>query len=354
MSIRAKTGLKRKVRAFRARHSKPVEAEVDLGADSARIRYGEREIFFRSRNLPERPRRTADFALLALSLAALSRGRNFRLNAPVTQSAYEHRRRYMWFWRTIDPKRFAPARVECPIIVPDPELAPDAGSLICLSGGVDSTYALLNNPGRYRHGLLLKGADYPVDGPSGFDELESRVCRIAGTQGLAVGVVETNLRDIFGDWEALHSGMLVACLRFALADVGRGAYAADYTPMQEALVFPWGNMRAVAEVLSSGLVPLDHLHSDVPRTQKVAFLARQPEEVLSSLTVCYETPHNAQNCGKCRKCMMTRLALQAVSDPSLREGAEVTAHTSLPYLSMHQDQTASTALPDGDDRFRTR
>ena len=73
---------------------------------------------------------------------------------------------------------------------------------------------------RYR-----KGADYPVDGPSGFDELESRVRRIAGTQGLEVGVVETNLRTFFRDWEAFHTGMLTACLRFAMADTGRGAYA---------------------------------------------------------------------------------------------------------------------------------
>lgn len=323
MTAWTRTIIRRMRRNLRARYAAPLDVRVEQDASSARVLFSDAEIRFQAHNMPDRQTETADFALTALSLVALSRGKNFRLNAPVSRAAHEAHLRYMMLWQMIAPRRFAPARVECPHIIPDPAVAEDDNAALCLSGGLDSSYAMLRNPGRYRYAVLVKGADYPVDGPSGFDEVRGRVKEIATLGGLQPAVVETNLRRHFRDWEGLHIGIMVACLQFAKGDRGRGAYAADYSAFQEALRFPWGNMRAVAEALSSPVFRLDHLHADTIRTDKITFLAASHPEILPFLSICFESTETAANCGQCHKCQMTRLGLRSMADRTMAEQAEI-------------------------------
>lgn len=313
--------LRRAGRYRRALRQKPVEATVHQDGKSAVIKAGNTEIFFRGRDLEADKRQNADFALIALLVIALSKGKNFRLNAPVTESAFRAAQEYRTLWRFLAPQKVFPGRVECPNIVADPPRSDKKGA-ICLSGGVDSTHALLQHHQDYSDAILIRGADYPVNRPSGFDNVASKAARTAETLQVKFNILETNLRDYMSNWELFHTGVLCACLSFFTGGQGNVAWASDYTPSQELLTFPWGNMRGVADVLSSENLKVNQLDGGITRSRKVANIAVKAPWLLPNISLCYASTATGENCGKCKKCMWVRVGLAAFSDPKTRADIE--------------------------------
>ena len=101
--------------------------------------------------------------------------------------------------------------------------------LICLSGGIDSTFAALEcqNEHNISHGLLIAGADYPSKDSPGFISLKSRVDKIASTLNLDLVVVETSIRKHGFQWEMLHTLNLAMCLNLNAHQFGFGVIAAS-------------------------------------------------------------------------------------------------------------------------------
>lgn len=133
--------------SIEGRQAKTVTVERNNGFE---IRYAGGSVFFRSPEVNLEETRDFNFALLALILVSMSSGQAFHLSEPVTRSALNQVRRYARVLQVMKPKAFFSPVVICPNVIEDRPSA-RTESIICLSGGVDSTYAsMIRQQGGWR------------------------------------------------------------------------------------------------------------------------------------------------------------------------------------------------------------
>src|SRR5512147_1113917 len=116
------------------------------------IRFAGGSIFFRCPAVNLQETRDFNFALLALALVSMSTGHAFHLSEPVTSSALSQVRRYARVLQVMKPNIFYSPVVICPAVIED---RPPAGtdSIVCLSGGVDSTYAAMVRADAFKYAM---------------------------------------------------------------------------------------------------------------------------------------------------------------------------------------------------------
>ncbi len=326
-----------------------------------------RSVFFRSPDLQNLTYSQFDFALLAALISSLTTGETFHLDYPVTNGALRQFENYALALRMLSPEQFEAPKVICSNVI---SLAPEDNTsnkrILTVSGGVDSAYAAAStmlNDATYTHSLLVKGFDYPVDNTTGFNDLRRRVENISDELGLQLIVIETNLRDEIPNYGLQHTGALACCLNLmAGAAFKSGAYAADYTAMEEALRVPWGNCRGLASTLTTDQFPISYLGSDIGRTNKIRWLAEHKPNLFRYISVCRNDLSIGGNCGKCEKCARTRLGLMAISDPDLRRELEISLFGAVSdyreFFRFHAEKRRPRAplfdlaanLPDGEAR----
>lgn len=192
-----------------------------------------------------------------------------------------------------------------------------------LSGGVDGFHLLMRNRRLYRPGdpayireaLFIHGFDIGKRARAPEDErfraALKRLEPIAAETGLRLVTCRTDLRHLPSKpdfWNYRQNGA-------ALAAVGHAALlgpaflfiGASY---QAANPVPMGSHPAVDGLFSSQRVTIIHDGVRFNRLDKVRDLASWPT-ALAALRVCPEGRGTAANCGRCEKCLRTRLELLA-------------------------------------------
>ena len=193
----------------------------------------------------------------------------------------------------------------------------------CLSGGVDGLHTLMHNRRLYREGdpayirkaLFIHGFD--IGKRSRDPETErfrmalGRLKSVAAEAGVRLIPCRTNLRHLPskpGFWANRHNGA-------ALAAVGHSAtlgptYLCVGGTYHVANPVPVGSHPAVDGLFSSQRLTVIHDGSRFSRLEKVRDLASWPA-ALAALRVCPGTVGDQPNCGRCEKCLRTRLELLA-------------------------------------------
>jgi hypothetical protein len=192
-----------------------------------------------------------------------------------------------------------------------------------LSGGVDGLHMLMRNrrlyrkddPAFIREALFIHGFDIGKRARDPENERFSTTLRrlepVAAESGIRIVPCRTNLRHLpvpLDFWEHRHTGAALAAVGHA-ATLGPaflfigGSYPVD-TPV------PWGSHPSVDGLLSSQRVTVIHDGSRFSRLQKVRDIANWPT-ALEALRPCPAKPGAQANCGKCEKCLRTRLELLA-------------------------------------------
>ena len=192
-----------------------------------------------------------------------------------------------------------------------------------LSGGVDGLHMLMRNRRLYREddpafnrdALFIHGFDIGkrARDPEGerFRTTLRRLQPLAAESGIRIIPCRTNLRHLPVPpdfWEHRHTGAALAAVGHA-ATLGPaflfigGSYPVD-TPV------PWGSHPSVDGLFSSQRVTVIHDGSRFSRLQKVRDIAGWPT-ALEALRPCPAKPRVQANCGKCEKCLRTRLELLA-------------------------------------------
>jgi hypothetical protein len=198
------------------------------------------------------------------------------------------------------------------------------GAAAFLSGGVDGLHMLMRNrqlyrpddPAYIRRVLFIQGFDIGkrARNPENerFRAALQRLAPVAAETGVRVTPCRTNLRHLPSKpdfWTYRHNGA-------ALASVGHAALA------EPSLLFigashhvsnpvPMGSHPAVDHLFSSQRLQIIHDGTRFTRLEKVRELAAWPTG-LAALRVCPESPGVEANCGRCEKCLRTRLELLAV------------------------------------------
>jgi hypothetical protein len=192
-----------------------------------------------------------------------------------------------------------------------------------LSGGVDGLHLLMRNrhlyrpddPAYIRQALFIHGFD--IGKRARAPETEryraalARLQPVAAETGLRLIPCRVDLRHLPSKpdfWTYRHNGAALAAVGHAALRgpaflfIGASHHAANPVPM--------GSHPAVDGLFSTQRIAIIHDGARFSRLQKVRDLATWPT-ALAALRVCPEGRGAEANCGRCEKCLRTRLELFA-------------------------------------------
>jgi hypothetical protein len=207
--------------------------------------------------------------------------------------------------------------------IPGRALRAQSRGAMFLSGGVDSLHALLINhrlyhrddPAYVRTAIVVHGFDIgkrPRDPEqTRFEMLLARLAPIAAETGVTLVPCRTNLRHLpspLGFWGYRHNGAALAAVGHATIPgpshilIASGNGVANDGPL--------GSHPTIDGLFSSQWLTVVHDGARFSRLDKVRDLARWPA-ALRALRVCSSQVGEQANCGRCEKCLRTRLELLA-------------------------------------------
>jgi hypothetical protein len=286
----------------------------------ARIAGVERRRLWLRSSTPVTP--PADAALAACLMPAMRNGGTLALGDRVSPRLLRSQREYQAVQRTWslawrygeDPLR--------EVVVTAPPRAPGEGPCgrvaTFFSGGVDSWSTLLANPDVtdlifIRGHDLLAGAEHQRNLAG---EVERRLREAAAELGLPLHVVDTNLRELSDPlvrWEAYNPSVMAAVALFFEPLFERVLIASDTDHETQP---PLGTARLVDHLWSTERLEIADDGGRFSREQRLQRIVDHPV-VQRTLRVCWENPGGAYNCGRCRKCMLTMVPLEATGKREL-------------------------------------
>lgn len=181
------------------------------------------------------------------------------------------------------------------------------------SGGVDSWATVLANPD-VTDLVFVRGLDLIPGAPQHLalaDEVEARLRDAAAALGLPIHVVETNVRELSDPlirWEAYNPSAMAAIALFFEPLFGRILIANDTDHETQV---PIGASRLVTQLWSTEQLEIVEDGGRFNREQRLRRIVDHPV-VQRTLRVCWENPDGAYNCGRCRKCLLTMVSLEAI------------------------------------------
>ena len=193
-----------------------------------------------------------------------------------------------------------------------------------LSGGVDSLHMLMRNHRQYRPGnpahideaIVIRGFDIGKRARHVEDERYQAVLQrlgpVAAETGIRLIQCRTNLRHLPSQpnfWSSRHNGAALAAVGHAALAGSAFLFIAASHHLSNPV--PIGSHPSVDHLFSSQRIQIVHDGSRFTRLEKVRELATWPTGV-AALRVCPEGSQEQPNCGRCEKCLRTRLELLAV------------------------------------------
>lgn len=293
-----------------------VGLDVRIAGNSATIWIGERSFDLSSNAALNLTHENYDFALFGAAAVAIRNNWDIQTDLPISYEAAAAVRTVSDILDTWRVRRCYPVRFQFNNLVRTAASQKRRG-LICLSGGVDSTWAALEkaDQGLISHGVLIAGADYPSRNHTGFVDLENRVQKIAEHIGIRPIIAETTIRNFKLYWPISHVFVLAMVLSFHSSFFGRGYIAADFTLAQEFGYHPWGNCRPLVDALGQTDFTIEQAGQLIGRTEKLASILQAKPELTQHVSVCYSHKDSGENCGVCEKCIRTKLNFAASNLP---------------------------------------
>ena len=257
------------------------------------------------------------FLCVAL-LPAMRLGEDLELRGGVSRRLLERVPRIVDVYATWDPRLYR-SRVRAE---PEPGSRGAARGVGCFfSRGVDSMHSVAVPRGLPGALTELVHCDRlePLHSPS----VRAEEIRLAGEAARELGVplvvIETNLREltdpIVADWADMVGGGLAFLAHAMAGGLGHVVIPSSAAPTT---VIPTGSSPMLDAMFSTDELEVYH---DAPasRPAKVAWLARERPELLPFLKVCFHEDRS-DNCGRCPKCLVTVLSLEAAGALGLATG----------------------------------
>ena len=263
------------------------------------------------------------FLAACFPLAALHKEARVRIEEKPCPMLVEGLRTAHAWWASWGGMHSRPPTIETPAPGRCRTLTAPRRAVSCLSGGVDGLHTLMHNRRLYRKGdpayireaLFIHGFDIgkrPRDPENErFRTALGRLEPVAAEAGVRLIPCRTNLRHLPskpGFWANRHNGAALAAVGHA-ATLGP-AYLFVGGTYHVSNPVPVGSHPAVDGLFSSQRLTVIHDGSRFSRLEKVRDLASWPT-ALAALRVCPGNGGDQPNCGRCEKCLRTRLELLA-------------------------------------------
>ncbi len=285
----------------------------------ARVAGETKRLWLRS---PTRVIPPADPALAACLMPAMRRGGRLTLGDRVSPRLLRGQREYQAIqraWSLAWSLGEEPLR-EVDVTAPPRAAAEGAHGRVAafFSGGVDSWATVLANPD-VTDLIFVRGLDL-IPGWERHrelaDEIERRLHEAAVELGLPLHVVDTNLRELADPlvrWEAYNPSAMAAVALFFEPLFERVLIASDTDHETQP---PLGTARMVDHLWSTERLEVGDDGGRFNREQRLRQIVDHPA-VQRTLRVCWENPEGAYNCGRCRKCLLTMVSLEATGKREL-------------------------------------
>jgi hypothetical protein len=189
----------------------------------------------------------------------------------------------------------------------------NSGIGLAFSLGVDSFYScFFANPAPNLL-ILAGGFDVEPERKNVLLKMQDSVADVAETTGKEWTMVTTDLRRHWlyrkSSWDQTHGGALAFLGHLLERHIGTLLISSS---SDEDHLGPWGSHPDIDSFWSSGRVAIRHVGHEVYRSEKLRRLVSHPIAaplLQRHLRVCYDAPSERGNCGRCHKCVLTRINL---------------------------------------------
>lgn len=257
-----------------------------------------------------------DAAALALVTKAMNFTQDLHLEGAVSWRLLANLDEYVDAWTLWRPDIFRPIAISADEVIDD--RGDGAGALAdqavaAFSGGVDGTFAAYANQhgllGRrslaIRAAVLVHGFDIPLDDVPGFGDAAVGARAMLDEFGIPLVTMRTNWQDVADpEWQMTFATAMAATLHLFADRAGNAVLAADNTYAQ--LSLPWGSNPITVPLLSSGRMRMVSPGGGTTRTAKVRAIGGF-RSVRDHLRVCWQGDRLGRNCGRCEKCVRTKV-----------------------------------------------
>jgi hypothetical protein len=271
-------------------------------------------VYYEVFGIAEKPN-NFDGILFALIFHAMKEGLDLKLEGPASVETLINLKEFQLAWSSWRPLRYKRIQVESSCIV-ERSVNESDHVISAFSGGVDATFTLFNHApttkGLHRKlaaCMLVHGFDITLDNHLDFASVLNKAQQLHARHGLKTFWVKTNIKALgLQNWEDSFSAQLVSCLQLFSHDFSVGLVGSSEP--YNALVIPWGSNPITDYLLSGSAMRIVHDGAGFSRTQKVEALSQIPSAI-DSLRVCWSGEKQDRNCGRCEKCVRTKLNLLA-------------------------------------------
>jgi hypothetical protein len=246
------------------------------------------------------------FLLVALPLA-LYRGEDLQVDGAVSAQTLRQTERIQAIYAAWDP---AVRRCRVRVVAEIPIRAAASGHGCLISRGVDSMYSATAPDSAPLTQLVFCDTLEPIQDVQTRAKERLLVSAVAELIGFPVLRISTNLRDPGAqliDYQDMHGAGIAFMAHSLSGGLGRLVVPADLT---YSVIGPSGLHPLLTPLLGSEWLTLDYRGLELGRPGKIARLAIMCPELLPFLKVCY-AENTVANCGRCRKCLVTMISLQA-------------------------------------------
>lgn len=183
--------------------------------------------------------------------------------------------------------------------------------------GVDSFYTVQKNLKRYHgepkinHLLFVHGFDIDINNNELFNVVKNKIKIAALRFNLEPVFIQTNLRKItdkYVRWEQEQHGAALASAGLCLSKLFHSIYIPSSYRYSE--LHKVGSHPLIDPLWSNGSTRFIHDGNEANRVQKVLWQLRDSDIAMKTLRVCWKNPDNLYNCGKCIKCLRTKINLK--------------------------------------------
>lgn len=260
-----------------------------------------------------------DMAATALIFKAMDSGRDLHIDGPVSRSMLARLEEFVTSWALWRPDLYAPIRLSAAEEIEraeDPSVK-DTAVAAC-SGGVDSSFTIWRhhkqwagrNNRRLKAAVFVHGLDVPLSRSSEFENAFASAARAMASIDLPIVRVRTNWRERASRvWTMEFGAGLSTCLRNWQGSVDTALVGSDEDYAH--LVIPWGTNPITCNLLSSSDFEVMWDGGGFGRTAKLEAVSGW-QECLDNLRVCWQNASDTANCGRCEKCIRTKLNFKAL------------------------------------------
>lgn len=291
--------------------------------------------FYHSEKLP--PPTVLDGYILAILFQAMAQGGEVQVMGAVSRTALRNFWTLGEAWQNMNPEFYKPVEIVPGSILetdeqPGEYLAPHGGekAVVAFSGGLDSHFSVLRHSKKYAEqnvtqfgglplggqsfdlsrAVMVHGFDVKFENSRDFSQLRQKAEKSLAHLEVQLATVRTNIRvGEVENWEHSFGPKVASVLHQFSSAVNFGVIASG-TSYSQPLV-SWGSMPSIDHLFSGLNMTIVHDGAGFSRTEKTALICKAPE-LIDTIKVCWEGPHQAVNCGLCEKCVRTRLNFMAV------------------------------------------